>query len=49
MKILVGAQDDHGGAGIGEFRTIEENVSEWLGGGKPDQNDSNIFDVLIMN
>ncbi|HAP36291.1 MAG TPA: hypothetical protein DCQ28_10235, partial [Bacteroidetes bacterium] len=49
MKILVGAQDDHGGAGIGEFRAIKKNVSEWLGGGKTDQNDSNVYDVLIMN
>ncbi len=49
ITVLVGAQDDHGGAGIGEFRTIQKNVSEWLGGGKTDQNDSNVYDVLIMN
>lgn len=49
MSVLIGAQDDHGGAGIGEFRTIEKKVSEWLGGGKINQNDSNIYDVLIVN
>jgi glycogen debranching enzyme len=49
MTILVGAQDDHGGAGIGEFRAIGKNVSEWLGGGKLQQNDSNVYDVIIMN
>ncbi len=49
MTVLVGAQDDHGGAGIGEFRTIEKKVGEWHGGGKINQNDTNVYDVLIMN
>ena len=49
MTVLVGGQDDHGGAGIGEFRTVQQNVGEWLGGGKTNQNDSNVYDVLIMN
>ncbi len=49
MTILVGGQDDHGGAGIGEFRSVEKGISEWLGGGKTLPNDSNIFDVMIVN
>jgi carbohydrate-binding DOMON domain-containing protein len=48
MTILIGAQDDHGGAGIGEFRTVERNGSEWIGGGKIHPSDSNVFDVLIL-
>ena len=48
MTILVGAQDDHGGAGIGEFRAVERTGSEWIGGGKIDPSHSNVFDVLIL-
>jgi len=49
ISILVGAQDDHGGAGIGEFRSVQQSVSEWLGGGKTDLNDSNVYDVLLIH
>ena len=49
FSILVGAQDDHGGAGIGEFRFVQQSVSEWLGGGKTRMNDSNIYDVLVIH
>ena len=48
MTILIGAQDDHGGAGIGEFRSVERIGSEWIGGGKIDPSNSNVFDVLIL-
>ena len=48
MTILIGAQDDHGGAGIGEFRAVERNGSEWIGGGKIDPSNSNVFDVLVL-
>ena len=48
MTILIGAQDDHGGAGIGEFRAVERNGSEWIGGGKIHPSDSNVFDVLKL-
>jgi hypothetical protein len=47
LKYL-GKQDDHGGAGIGEFRAIERDGSEWIGGGKIHPSDSNVFDVLIL-
>ena len=48
MTILVGAQDDHGGAGVGEFRSVEHNGGEWIGGGKTDPSGSNVFDVLTL-
>lgn len=44
--VLVGAQDDHGGAGIGEFRSIEAEAKEWTGGGKKNPNDPNVYDVI---
>jgi len=49
FTILVGAQDDHGGAGIGEFRTVQQEVSEWLGGGRQLPNDSNVYDVMMIH
>lgn len=48
MTILVGAQDDHGGAGVGEFRSVERTGGEWIGGGKLRPSDSNIYDVLVL-
>jgi carbohydrate-binding DOMON domain-containing protein len=45
--ILVGAQDDHGGAGIGEFRNVEYEAKEWVGGGKVRHSDPNVFDVIL--
>lgn len=49
ISILIGGQDDHGGAGIGEFRTVNKEASEWLGGGKQDVDGSNVYDVLLIN
>jgi len=43
--VLCGAQDDHGGAGIGEFRTVKPAVERWAGGGNM-HNGSNIYDRL---
>ena len=48
MTILVGAQDDHGGAGIGEFRMVDRRGDAWTGGGKLHSTDSNVFDVLVL-
>jgi carbohydrate-binding DOMON domain-containing protein len=45
--VLVGCQDDHGGAGIGEFRSVEAEAKEWTGGGKRFPGDPNVYDVLI--
>jgi glycogen debranching enzyme len=33
FTVVAGAQDDHGGAGIGEFRTVLPERTEWNGGG----------------
>ena len=48
MTILIGAQDDHGGAGIGEFRSVDHNGGEWIGGGKIHKLDSNVYDVIVL-
>jgi hypothetical protein len=45
--VLVGAQDDHGGAGLGEFRTVEVEAKEWSGGGKNNPNLPNVYDVIL--
>ncbi|HEX2867929.1 MAG TPA: amylo-alpha-1,6-glucosidase [Ignavibacteriales bacterium] len=49
ITILTGAQDDHGGAGIGEFRNVGLKASEWEGGGKKSPSESNVFDYLFIN
>ncbi len=46
FTVLVGGQDDHGGAGIGDFRGVEAKASEWTGGGKTDPKLPNVYDVL---
>ncbi len=46
ITILVGAQDDHGGSGIGEFRDVGITSAEWIGGGKRNLEQDNIYDVL---
>ncbi len=33
VAVFVGAQDDHGGAGLGEFRAVEKQAGRWVGGG----------------
>ena len=43
--VLVGAQDDHGGAGMGEFRTVKAVAEQWAGGGNK-CNGPNIYDIL---
>jgi glycogen debranching enzyme len=49
FTILAGAQDDHGGSGLGEFRTVNASQGEWNGGGKPNPEDPNIYDVLTVH
>lgn len=46
VTLLVGSQDDHGGAGIGDFRQVDAQASEWAGGGKSDPGASNVYDLL---
>ena len=48
ITILVGAQDDHGGAGVGEFREVDGSATEWSGGGKVRQTDPNVYDILTL-
>jgi hypothetical protein len=48
FTVLAGAQDDHGGAGIGEFRSAEANAGEWIGGGKSNSNQPNVYDVILQ-
>ncbi len=45
--VLVGCQDDHGGAGIGNFRSVDTAAKEWTGGGKKKRADPNVYDVII--
>jgi hypothetical protein len=50
ITILSGGQDDHGGAGIGEFRDVLELPEEWHGGGADSKREaSRVFDVLEIN
>lgn len=49
VSILVGAQDDHGGSGVGEFREIGTVAAEWSGGGKNTVDDDNVYDFLFIN
>lgn len=46
FTVLTGAQDDHGGAGLGEFRTVNKDTGEWNGGGKMQPDEPNVYDVL---
>jgi len=48
FQIAVGCQDDHGGAGIGDFRDVQAIGSEWNGGGKENPDDSNVYDWLFF-
>ncbi|MDI6804596.1 MAG: amylo-alpha-1,6-glucosidase [Bacteroidota bacterium] len=46
FTVLIGGQNDHGGAGIGDFRGVEAKAGEWSGGGKTDPKLPNVYDVL---
>lgn len=45
LIIFSGLQDDHGGGGIGSFRMVKEQPSEWTGGGR-NPKFGNIYDYL---
>lgn len=49
ITLLSGAQDDHGGAGIGEFRAVGKNPQEWSGGGRKKDSDDLVYDILMVN
>ena len=48
LTVLAGAQDDHGGAGIGEFRTVAAEREEWVGGGKESAGLPNVYDEMVV-
>ena len=45
--VVAGGQDDHGGSGLGEFRTVNREQGEWNGGGKLLPGDPNVYDTLV--
>ncbi|MCC6397099.1 MAG: hypothetical protein IT282_08765, partial [Bacteroidetes bacterium] len=47
VVVVAGGQDDHGGAGIGEFRAVQADRGEWNGGGRHSPEESNIYDDLV--
>jgi hypothetical protein len=47
FQIAVGCQDDHGGAGIGDFRPVQATGAEWTGGGGSETG-SNVYDWLVF-
>ncbi|HXX64564.1 MAG TPA: amylo-alpha-1,6-glucosidase [Bacteroidota bacterium] len=49
FTVLSGGQDDHGGAGIGEFRTVNIQQSEWNGGGKHRAEETNVYDSMVLH
>lgn len=48
ISVVVGAQDDHGGGGVGEFRTVADKATEWQGGGKDKKSMPNIYEALFL-
>ncbi len=50
ISVLCGAQDDHGGSGIGDFRAVRKKRTEWAGGGADtDRQVPRIYDRLFVN
>ncbi len=46
--VLIGAQDDHGGAGLGDFRKVGQTPATWQGGGGEKLSDNcNVYDFLF--
>ncbi|MFZ5518429.1 MAG: amylo-alpha-1,6-glucosidase [Candidatus Zhuqueibacterota bacterium] len=50
IAILVGGQDDHGGSGLGEFRSVVKEANAWQGGGGAEQTgNSNVYDSVFID
>lgn len=50
ITILTGAQDDHGGAGMGDFRAVLKQTGVWHGGGAANnKRASRVYDTLEVN
>ena len=48
IAVLVGAQDDHGGAGLGEFRSVLPRAGEWNGGAGGKVPATNVYDTCFV-
>ena len=48
IQVVVGLQDDHGGAGLGNFREVRQEAGEWWGGGAQAPESSRVYDWLIQ-
>ncbi|MDZ7331624.1 MAG: GH116 family glycosyl hydrolase [candidate division KSB1 bacterium] len=49
IVIAVGGQDDHGGAGLGEFRAVGKTASQWQGGGgEQETGNCNVYDLFLV-
>ena len=46
--VMVGAQDDHGGGGMGEFRHVGKTAGEWWGGGANVEEAPTVYDVVYI-
>ncbi len=44
VTLLIGGQDDNGGGQIGEFRAVDAEASEWVGGGSPFSGAPRVYD-----
>ncbi len=50
ISVFIGGQDDHGGAGIGEFRAVRKEAGMWHGGGAEyEEGQSRVYDRLFIN
>lgn len=50
ITVLSGAQDDHGGAGLGNFRPVKLTAGQWTGGGAATDDGSacRVYDALYL-
>jgi len=46
VTVVIGSQDDHGGGGLGDFRTVSSQAGDWVGGGKTDATAPNVYDWM---
>ncbi|MDZ7292955.1 MAG: hypothetical protein ONB44_24465 [candidate division KSB1 bacterium] len=48
VGVYCGGQDDHGGAGVGEFRSVARQAGPWVGGGgERESGNPSVYDVLV--
>jgi glycogen debranching enzyme len=44
ITVLAGSQDDYGNGSLGDFRKVDTVAGQWLGGGKANRDDANVYD-----